>query len=59
MYIQQLVCLCLCLFWLAASSVCVGWLLAAGQHKHMTHTSCCIQGVPGGMCQTSGECSLC
>ena len=19
----------------------------------------CIQGVPGGMCQTSGECSLC
>ena len=20
---------------------------------------CCIQGVPGGMCQTSGGCSLC
>ena len=31
-------------------------------HKHThthTHTSVYIQGVPGGMCQTSGGCSLC
>jgi len=30
----------------------------ARAHTH-THTNTHIQGVPGGMCQTSGECSLC
>jgi hypothetical protein len=28
-------------------------------NKYHTHPHIYIQGVPGGMCQTSGECSLC
>jgi hypothetical protein len=34
-----------------AASVCLGYLMSLFQFN--------IQGVPGGMCQTSGECSLC
>ena len=29
------------------------------EHKHAHMCLCNIQGVPGGMDQTSGECSLC
>jgi hypothetical protein len=28
-------------------------------HNFLSELACIIQGVPGGMCQTSGGCSLC
>ena len=43
--LRQVVCVCVC--------VCVCVYIDIYTHTH-THT----QGVPGGMCQTSGECSL-
>jgi len=34
-------------------------LLHTGPTPEQHQQTDCIQGVPGGMCQTSGECSLC
>ena len=36
----------------------VGHVLVFPRERSMTENRC-IQGVPGGMCNTSGECSLC
>ena len=44
------VCVCVC--------VCARVYTHKYTHTH-THTHTYIQGVPGGMCQTSGGCSLC
>jgi len=36
----------------------VHWLSLWGENQECV-PACCIQGVPGGLCNTSGECSLC
>jgi len=56
---RHIVACCACVYIYTRTAGRVGTDVASVMAAYSDLLCVCIQGVPGGMCQTSGKCSLC